>query len=130
MTTARSGRPRSRATEAIVFAFSICSVVSVTEAPVIVQCPGTGGTPLFSLSQATPTRTAAATTSTGHHRFGSQPFFVRRVFFVRPRDAGRRPVGRRFWVGRRRVVLLLAPEGWEVVIGPAIASDSNERTAL
>src|SRR3954447_7687253 len=123
MTTARSGRPRSRATEAIVFAFSICSVGSVTEAPVIVQCPGTGGTPLSSLSQATPTRTAAATTIAGHQRAASQPFFRRALFFRLPASAGRRALGFRFPAGRRRVVVLLVPAGCEVIVEPAIACD-------
>src|SRR3954470_3548804 len=120
MTMARSGSPRSRPTCAMVAALATCSLVSVMDRPAIVQCPGTGGTPLFSLSQATPTRTAAATTSAGHHRFASQPFF-RRPFFLLPATVGRRRVaGPRLFDGLRRAVLLLVPAGCEVTIGPAI----------
>jgi len=61
---------------------------------------------VLALSQATPTRTAAATTSAGHQRFTSHCFFRRVRFFLLPL-----PVGRRRWGGRRRVVLLLVPAG-------------------
>jgi hypothetical protein len=106
ITTARSGNPRSRATWAIVRAFATCSAVTVNGDPVIVQSPATGGLPVFWLSQATPTRTAAATTSAGHQRETSHRFFRRVRFFLLPATAGRRR-----WDGRRRVVLLLVPAG-------------------
>src|SRR3954463_15680475 len=64
MTTARSGRPRSCATPAMVTALVTCSGDRVSEEPDTGQSSDTAGPP--ALSHATPTRTAAATGTAGH----------------------------------------------------------------
>src|SRR3954447_21997745 len=64
MATARSGRPRSCATPAMVTALVTCSGDRVSEEPDTGQSSDTAGPP--ALSHATPTRTAAAPSSGGH----------------------------------------------------------------
>src|SRR4051812_31663227 len=103
----------------MIFAFCTCSAVSVSEDPAMVHRPATGAASL--LSQATPTRTAAATPRAGPPRLTPQPLRRRAFFrFLLPATAGRRREGgRRLGVEGRRV-LLRPPAGWEVVLEPAI----------
>src|SRR5688500_14511850 len=65
MTTARSGRPRSQATPAMIAAFPACSRVIVTAEPGR-EHDGTADAGPSSRLQATATRTATATSTTDH----------------------------------------------------------------
>src|SRR3954471_13132654 len=106
MTTARSGRPRSCATPAMVTALVTCSGDRVSEEPDTGQSSDTAGPP--GLSHATPTRTPAAPRSAGHQ--DPLPARLRPALPLRPAVrlrvdarpvAGRRADRRRF--GRPRV---------------------------
>src|SRR3954468_22594082 len=89
MTSARSGRPRSCATPAMVTALVTCSVVRVSEEPDTRQRSDTVGPPVLSVSQASPTRTAAATSRAGHQA----PMRLIRLPVLRFRAGARAPAG-------------------------------------
>src|SRR3712207_2136975 len=125
MTTARSGRPRSRATPAIVAALVSCSGVRASEEPDTWQRPERPGPSMPREPQASPARTATATSAAGHQDRGRDDrrlvgFREPLLRVVRPR-AGRRRTRRPRGVPRRAPERrLLDPDGWTAVRGGVI----------